>query len=128
MTRFPLAAAVAGALAAALLLGAPRATPARQAATPLDGPAYWAAGGPDRDHAARAYPQYAQQQSQTPLRFMSVVTLQQRLRSGDRPLIIDVRTRDEWLANRLPGSVNINHAEIDKHLEEIPRQGTVVLY
>jgi hypothetical protein len=97
-------------------------------AEPPDGPAYWAAGGPGPDHAARAYPQYAQQQATSPLRFLSVVTLKQRLDLGERPAIVDVRTPEEYLRQRIAGAVNIPLDQIEKRLDEIPKQGTVVLY
>jgi hypothetical protein len=115
-------------LAAALALPAVAAPAWGDVPADLDGPAYWAAGGPGPDHAARAYPQYAQQQATSPLRFLSVVTLKQRLEAGERPAIIDVRTPEEYLRQRIAGAVNIPLDQIDKRLDEIPRQGTVVLY
>jgi hypothetical protein len=122
MIRTLLAAAAMAALAAG-------AAPARaDVPAELDGPAYWAAGGPGPDHAARAYPQYAQQQSTTPLRLIGVAQLNRRLAEGERITIVDVRTYPEYLRNHLPGAVSIPLDEIEKRLDEIPRQGTVVLY
>ncbi len=107
------------ACAAALLLAGPALA---------DGPADWAAGGPGPDHAARAYPQYAQQQPTAPIRFLGVETLARRLAQGERPLIIDVRSRAEYLEAHIPGAVSIPLDEIESRLDEIPRMGTVVLY
>lgn len=116
----PAAARLAAALmAAAALAGGPAYA---------DGPAEWAAGGPAPDHAARAYPQYAQQRSASPIRFVSVATLARRLDDGARPVIIDVRSAAEYEQAHLPGALSIPLDEIESRLDEIPRMETVVLY
>ena len=132
MTRIRPAAAALGALlgaAAALALPALADRPAA-ADTParVDGLADWLAGGPGPDHAARAYPQYAQQKVTAPIRFLGVQRLVRRMHEGEQPLIIDVRTQPEFEREHIPGAVNVPLDEIDKRLDEIPRQGTVVLY
>ncbi len=114
----------AAGLAAALL------TAAAMAGGPAfaDGPLEWAAGGPGPDHATRAYPQYAQQQSTSPITFMSVATLARRLEGGARPVIIDVRSAPEYEQAHLPGARSIPLGQIESRLDEIPRKGLVVLY
>lgn len=132
MTRSrPAALALAAALAAAAWLAAPDqadapAAPRAQAhADPL---ADWLAGGPGPDHGARAYPRYAQQQVTTPIRFLGVQRLVRRMAEGESLAIIDVRTQPEFEQARIPGAINIPLDQIEQRLDEVPRQGTVVLY
>lgn len=121
MKRIPARTAgpAAALLAAAALAGSPAFA---------DGPVEWPAGGPGPDHAARAYPQYVQAQSTSPITFMSVATLAQRLEGGARPVIIDVRSAPEYEQAHLPGARSIPLGEIESRLAEIPRKGLVVLY
>lgn len=123
MRRLP---SLAAAVAAALLTGV--APTVADEPVRVEGLADWLAGAPGPDHAARAYPQYAQQKPSTPIRLMGVATLMGRLRLGDRPFIVDVRTYPEFLEAHLPDAVNIPLAEVEKRIGEFPRQGTVVLY
>jgi hypothetical protein len=48
--------------------------------------------------------------------------------SPRRPLLIDVRTADEFRDVRITGAVNIPLGEIERRRGEVPREGLVVLY
>jgi phage shock protein E len=56
--------------------------------------------------------------------------LLQKINNNDAPLILDVRTEDEFSRGHLPGAVNISHAEIFSRLSELPsnKSATVVLH
>ena len=42
-----------------------------------------------------------------------------RLGAGDAPLILDVRTPEEYEAGRVPGAINIPHTELAARLDEL---------
>jgi rhodanese-related sulfurtransferase len=50
---------------------------------------------------------------------MSAEELVGRLASGDAPLVLDVRTPEEFAAGRVPGAVNIPHTELAARLGEL---------
>ncbi len=45
--------------------------------------------------------------------------LVERLGSGDAPLVIDVRTRDEFAAGHIPGAMNVPLTELESRLPEL---------
>ena len=47
---------------------------------------------------------------------------------GTAPLIIDVRTAEEYSAGHVPGAVNIPHTDLAKRLDEAKSQNGVALY
>lgn len=49
---------------------------------------------------------------------------------GDPPLVLDVRSPEEFASGHVPGAVNIPHAELGERLAELPgdRHGEVVVY
>jgi rhodanese-related sulfurtransferase len=50
-------------------------------------------------------------------------------KSGDKaPLVVDVRSPDEYVAGHVPGAVNIPHDQIASRLAEVPKDRDVVLY
>lgn len=51
-------------------------------------------------------------------------------RAGDeRPVIVDVRSREAWTQGRLPGALSMHHSEIATRApEEIPADADVVVY
>jgi rhodanese-related sulfurtransferase len=53
---------------------------------------------------------------------ISSAELQQRMNNGSTaaPLILDVRSVDEFQAGHLPGAINIPHTEIAARLNELP--------
>ncbi len=54
--------------------------------------------------------------------------LSDRLASRDAPLVIDVRTPDEYSSGHVPGAVNMPVPTVTKHLDEIREAPEVVLY
>lgn len=76
------------------------------------------------------YPQFAQQTlpaSVTPS-FISIDEVLQELKAGRKPLIIDVRTDEEYREVHITGAISAPLAQFDTHLQDIPRKGMVVLY
>lgn len=53
-----------------------------------------------------------------------------QIEAGTAPLILDVRTAEEYAAGHIPGAVNIHFREIDARLDEIslPGNGSIVIY
>lgn len=51
-----------------------------------------------------------------------------QIQSDMGPLILDVRTAEEYAAGHIPGAVNIHFREIDTRLDEIPENSPIVLY
>lgn len=43
-----------------------------------------------------------------------------RIKKGTAPIILDVRTREEYAAGHIPGAVNIPHDELAERLERVP--------
>ncbi|MEO1181444.1 MAG: rhodanese-like domain-containing protein, partial [Cyanobacteria bacterium J06636_28] len=50
-----------------------------------------------------------------------------QIESGTAPLILDVRTAEEYEAGHIPGAINIHFREIAERLDEIP-SGPIVIY
>ena len=51
-----------------------------------------------------------------------------RLKAADTPLVIDVRTPDQYSSGHIPGAVNMPVPTVTKHLDEIREAPEVVLY
>lgn len=45
--------------------------------------------------------------------------LSRRLEAGDAPLVLDVRTADEFVSGHIPGAVNIPHDELANRMDEL---------
>ena len=76
------------------------------------------------------YPQFAQQKlpdNITPA-FISVDQLVNEINTGNKPLIIDVRSAEEYREVHIRGAVSSPLAEFNAHVEDIPRDRPVVLY
>lgn len=76
------------------------------------------------------YPQFAQQklpEKITPA-FISVDELVAELKAGAKPLIIDVRTAEEFREVHILGAVSAPLVEFKKYLSSIPRDRPIVLY
>jgi phage shock protein E len=56
----------------------------------------------------------------TPTGDITVIELEQRIGSNSAPLILDVRSVDEYDAGHLPAATNIPHTEIPGRLVELP--------
>jgi hypothetical protein len=63
-----------------------------------------------------------------PVSFIRIAQLRPLLARGDRVVIVDVRSRAEFLALRIRGAVSIPLNELDERAGEVPREGLVVLY
>lgn len=76
------------------------------------------------------YPQFAQQKLPDNINpaFVSVDQLAEAIAAGEKPLIIDVRSVEEYREVHILGAVSSPLAEFTAHLEEIPRNRPVVLY
>jgi rhodanese-related sulfurtransferase len=53
--------------------------------------------------------------------------LKERIDSGERPVVIDVREEEEVAAGMIPGARNIPLAELPDRHDEIPASGEVIL-
>jgi Rhodanese-like domain len=76
------------------------------------------------------YPQFAQQKlpdNVTPS-FISVDELIGQVTAGKKPLIIDVRTAEEYQDAHIVSAVSAPLAEFKSYLKSIPRDRPVVLY
>jgi hypothetical protein len=62
------------------------------------------------------------------LALVKVAEVGRRLAAGERVVLVDVRTEEEYRARRLRGAVSIPLHALEARYREIPRQGLVVLY
>ena len=76
------------------------------------------------------YPQFAQQKvpDDVPVVFISIEELVTELKAGVKPLIIDVRSDEEFREVHILGAVSAPLAEFKDYLKSIPRDRPVVLY
>ena len=76
------------------------------------------------------YPQFAQQKLPNDITpaFISVDQLVDDITAGKRPMIIDVRSTEEYREVHIRGAVSSPLAEFSAHVENIPRDRPVVLY
>ncbi len=56
--------------------------------------------------------------------------LAQRLKAPNSPIILDVRTREEYAAGHIDNAVNLPHDELERRLGEIPgsKSSEIVVY
>lgn len=76
------------------------------------------------------YPQFAQQQLPKEITpdFISLDQLVNDIVNGKKPLIIDVRSDEEYAEAHIKAAVSIPLGEIPLHLAEIPKDRPLVLY
>jgi hypothetical protein len=76
------------------------------------------------------YPQFAQQtpSSNVPLSFVSVDQLVEEIKTGKKPLILDVRTEEEYREVHILGSVSAPLQSFKSHVDNIPKDRLVILY
>lgn len=76
------------------------------------------------------YPQFAQQSlpDNVPLVLINVEELVAELKAGVKPVIIDVRTEEEYREAHILGAALAPLAEFKSYLKSIPRDRPVVLY
>jgi hypothetical protein len=76
------------------------------------------------------YPQFAQQtlpENVTPA-FIRIEDLVMELKAGVKPVIIDVRTEEEYREAHILGAVSAPLAEFKDYIKSIPRDRLIVLY
>jgi Rhodanese-like domain len=76
------------------------------------------------------YPEFAQQKlpdNITPA-FISVDQLVSDITAAEKPLIIDVRSAEEYLEAHIVGAISAPLTEFSAHLKDVPRDRPVVLY
>ncbi len=54
--------------------------------------------------------------------------LYEKRQSGPAPLVLDVRTPEEFRLGHIPGAVNIPHTELASRIGEVQQSHAVVLY
>jgi rhodanese-related sulfurtransferase len=61
---------------------------------------------------------------------ITIDEVKQRIDKGESLLIIDTRNSRDWSESdvKLPGAVRIHFNELAQHLEELPRDRTIVTY
>jgi hypothetical protein len=63
-----------------------------------------------------------------PIALVKVAEVGRRLVAGERVVLVDVRSEEEYRARRLRGAMSIPLHALEARYREIPRQGLVVLY
>jgi hypothetical protein len=76
------------------------------------------------------YPQFAQQALPQDIKpeFISVETLATELKNGAKPLIIDVRSAEEFKEAHIVGSISAPLDQFQEHMSRIPRERATILY
>jgi rhodanese-related sulfurtransferase len=64
----------------------------------------------------------------SPTRSITPQEVAERLRRGETILLIDVRRQDERAISVLPKDLHIPVDEVAARVDEVPREGTVVVY
>ncbi len=63
-----------------------------------------------------------------PINLIGVKQVAQLLSDGARMVVVDVRSRQEYLIRHIKGALSIPVDSIDVRSQEIPRDGLVILY
>ena len=76
------------------------------------------------------YPQYAQQRLPQGVEpeFVYLNEFMEEIRAGKKPLIVDVRSSEEYQDAHITGAVSIPLGDMAKRLAEIPKDRSVVFY
>lgn len=74
------------------------------------------------------YPQFAQQSPPANVSLISIDELVGDIKAGKKPLIIDVRTAEEYREAHILSAVSAPLAEFSAYLQNIPRDRLVILY
>ena len=74
------------------------------------------------------YPQFAQQSPPANFLLTSVDELVDEVKAGKKPMIIDVRTEEEYREVHILGAVSAPLEEFNGYLPRIPRDRLVILY
>ena len=74
------------------------------------------------------YPQFAQQSPPANVSLISVDDLAKDIQAGKKPLIIDVRTEEEYREVHILGALSAPLMEFNAYLQSIPKDRLVILY
>ena len=74
------------------------------------------------------YPQFAQQSPPANVSLISVDELASDIQAKKKPLIIDVRTEEEYREMHILGALSAPLTEFNAYLPRIPRDRLVILY
>ena len=74
------------------------------------------------------YPQFAQQSPPANVSLISVDELVKEIQAGKKPLLIDVRTAEEYREAHILGAASAPLAEFSAYLKSIPKDRLVILY
>ena len=76
------------------------------------------------------YPQFAQQTVPPNISpsFISIDELLEELKAGRKPVIIDVRTDEEYREAHIVGAISAPLAQFKNYVQDISKEGMVVLY
>jgi len=61
---------------------------------------------------------------------ITVDEVKNRMDEGESILLVDTRNSHDWSESgvKLPGALRIHYSKLDQHLEELPRDRTIVTY
>ena len=59
---------------------------------------------------------------------ISSADLAAHIEAGTAPLVVDVRSAEEYAAGHIPGAINIPFREMDQHLTELQSHDQIVVY
>jgi len=74
------------------------------------------------------YPQFAQQSPPADVSLISVDELVNEIQAGKKPMIIDVRTEEEYREVHILGAMSAPLTEFDAYLKSVPKDRLVILY
>ena len=76
------------------------------------------------------YPEFAQQKvpDDVTLQFISVDDLNAELKAGKKPVIVDVRSEEEFRELHIPGALSAPIGEFTFYIKNMPKDRPVVLY
>jgi Rhodanese-like domain len=74
------------------------------------------------------YPQFAQQSPPANVSLISIDELVDDIKAGKKPVIIDVRTEEEYREAHILGALSAPLAEFNAYVQSIPKDRLVILY
>jgi 3-mercaptopyruvate sulfurtransferase SseA len=74
------------------------------------------------------YPQFAQQSPPANVSLISVDELVQEITAGKKPMIIDVRSEEEYREVHILGALSAPLPEFNAYSQSIPKDRLVILY
>jgi rhodanese-related sulfurtransferase len=74
------------------------------------------------------YPQFAQQSPPANVSLISVDELVKKITAGKKPMIIDVRSEEEYREAHILGALSAPLPEFNAYAQSIPKDRPVILY